>query len=502
MRALVAAAVFAGVLPLPGGAAAEASKPAFPVSGSNFTVRLTITGMRYAPAYGDASAPPGRQFLILNAEWRDVIDADFARGRELPLGAKDDNLSESLALLIDRETSIPVASREPDTAHLAENDPDLIAHSGGSTDAVYLRKVVGLTNAEGKRSLVYYALAAPAATASGELVFEVPLARPETLELRYHDPTGGDLAIPLIGAKASAHARAEPPDPPDTQTNEVLAIAARVAADDPPAVAPPPGRRWVTVAFQGRSRLKVEDAFPPYDPAHPAGATWWRPDPTGWVEFHESVNVIADGALPCGLEKESELPADPEFPAQGWARFRLRFLVPAETKSLDLECFFPDYTIPGHDAAVTPKPMRFHLAGPPATEGKAAGGKQIVDGDLQFTVSGHRLLSELAGEKAADGERFLVVGFQIRNHGAEVGRFTAGDQCVWFNQGQETPPDDLSSRAPHAPPASFPIGPGEFRAFEVAWRVPATLKKLEMGLKGNVVAEKFTLAADAAAHAP
>jgi hypothetical protein len=394
--------------------------------------------------------------------------------------------------VIDHAASYPVTTREPDTAHLAEDDPDIIGHSGGSTDAAYLRKVVGLKNTEGRRSLVYYALAAPGATARGELIFEIPVGKAQALEVRYHDPTGGDLTVTLLGGKSPGHETAEAADPTGAQTNEVLTIAARLL-DASPGVPPPPGRRYVTVEFQGRSRLKVEDQYPPYDPAHAAGETFWRPDPTGWAEFHDSVNLIADGAWPSGLEKESGVPAEILFPAQGWARFRLVFLVSAEAKALDLACYFPDYTIPGHEAAVTPKPMRLHLAGSPPPDAKMAGGKRIVDGDLEFVLAGNRVVGEFAGEKAADGERFLVVAFQMRNKGADVGHFTVAEQCVWFNQGQETAPDELSSRGAHAPPASFPIGPGEFRAFEVVWRVPAALKKLEMGLKGNVVAEKFTL---------
>jgi hypothetical protein len=490
---------FSFLLLLVAGPCALAAPTAWPVSAKNYTVRLAVTGQHTVPAYGENSAPDGRQFLLLDAEFTDVIDSAFATERGLPDGAKNDNLAESLTLVIDGETSIPVATREADTAHLDPEDSDIVGRSGGSTDAAYLRKVVGLKNAAGKRSLVYYDLARPGASVRGELVFEVPttIATARSLELRYHDPVGSDLSLMLSGTRSAGSATARPPDPAGMQTNEVLAVAARIVdgpvqAENPP----PPGRRYVAVEFQARSLLKVQDQYPAYDSTHAAGEMWWRPDPVGWVEFHDSVQLIADGALPCGLERESDVPAEPEFPARSWGRYRLVYLVPEKARSLDLACYFPDYTIPGHDEAVTPKPMHFHLAGPPAVApGAAKPEKRIMDGALEFSVTGHRLTGELAGEKAAEGEQFLLVDFIVRNTGQEVGRFIVAEQCSWFNQGQENSPDDISSRGPHAPPATFPLGPGEARAFQVAWRVPVGLKKLEMGLKGNVVAEKFTLPA-------
>ena len=478
---------------------AAAADPAvvLPASLHNYTVRLTLRALRVAPEYGGERAPDGRQFYVFTVTWEDVIDPAFAKERDLPVSAKDDNLSDSLALVVDDHVVVPVLAHEANTAGLDPNDPDLVSHSGGSTDAAYLRKVVGVKDAGGKRSQVYYALDQPGAQAVGEILFAVPTAPWHRLELRYHDPIGGDGGVLLAGPAGPA-AAAEPAagDPPGTQTNEVFALAARL--DQDPAVgpaAPPPGRRYIAVDFQGRSLLKVEDQCPPYDPTHPPGATFWRPDPAGWGDFSDELQCVADGRFPGVLDKASDVFDSVQFVPGVWTHHRLVFLVPAAARTLDLTCFFNDYEIPGHDDKVTPRPMRFHLAGPVAAPfSPPAGAEQhIVDGPVVDDVLRHAVVAQFGGLAAAPDERFLVVDFAVRNTGTEEAEFHAAEQLVWFNEGDEVPPDDATDRGPLAPPPYLKLAPGDARAFQAVWRIPARLKQAQLGLKGNEAAERFTL---------
>ncbi|HEY4301421.1 MAG TPA: hypothetical protein VGM73_11130 [Candidatus Didemnitutus sp.] len=477
--------------------AAAGSAADAPLSAQNHTVRLTVTARQWRDTYGENHAAAGRTYLILDAQWTNVIDSAFAASRNLPVEAKNDDLAESLALVVDGHDSFPLTLREAPTANLDTNDADIVGHSGGSTDAAYLRKVVGLQNAAGRRALAYFDLEKPGSSSRGDLVFEAPAAEGHTLELRFHDPTGGDFALPLAGKSAAPGAESAAEDPPGRQRNDIFALAAHLSANPARGLPPaPPDRRYLTVEFQARSLVKVEDQFPAYDPSHAQGETFWRPDPAGWTGFSDDLFVIADGSLPCGLDPATILPGDLEFPATGWGTLQLVFLVPTSAKALELECFFADYTIPGHEGTVSPPPMHFRLNGtatgatlPDKSE------KTVADGTMEFRVAAHHLVASFAGEPAAEGERFLLVDFAVQNHGPDVGRFTVAEQCVWFNHGDETVPDDISARGPQAPAASFALASGETRRFQVAWRVPATAKKFEMGLKGNQVAEKFTLAA-------
>ncbi|HVU18432.1 MAG TPA: hypothetical protein VHD32_16125 [Candidatus Didemnitutus sp.] len=486
-RALLSGLVFA---------AATAHAADSPAAAQNHTVKLTISSSHWETAYGDNHPAEGKAYLVLGAEWTNVIDPELAATRELPTGAKNDNLAEALTLVVDGRDSFPLTLREASTANLDTEDSDIVTHSGGSTDAAYLRKVVGLKNAAGKKSLAYYELPKPGAAVRGDLVFEAPRSEGHALELHYHDPTGGDFVLPLSGKTGPSRPATAAPDPEGAQKNEIFALVAKPVANAASLPAPPPGRRYVTVEFSGRSLLKVEDAYPPYDPAHAKGETFWRPDPAGWAGIGEDLFAIADGAQPCGLEKETALPADFEFPATGWGQLHLVFLVPAGAKALELECFFADYTIPGHEDTVTPKPMHLALVGKAAAAALPEKFEhKITDGPLEFRIVSHRLEKSFAGETAADNEKFLLVDYAVKNQGPDTGRFTVGEQCVWFSDGSETPPDDISARGPASPPTSFALAAGEVRLFEVAWRVPATAKKFEMGLKGNEVAEKFTLVA-------
>jgi hypothetical protein len=490
-------AILAGVGFAPFAFPAESAR-VLPASAHNFTVRLTITSLRSTTNYGEETAPAGRRFLVFGATWEDVIDPAFAASRELPAGCKDDDLSVSLSLVIDGDIIVPVAAHEANAANLDADDPDIVGRSGGSTDTTYLRKVVGLKNAAGKRSLVYYDLEKPGAKTTGELVFAAPLAPWHTLELRYHDSTGGDCSLWLAGERSSERAGsgAVAGDPPGTQSNEVFALAAHVTEDPAKnASPPPPRRRFVAVELRGRSLLKVEDEFQPYDPSHQKGETWWRPDPANWIEFRDNLQLVADGTLPCRPENLDEVPETATFAAIGSTRQRLLYLVPVSAKSLDLVCFFPSYTIPGRDADVTPTPMRFHLAGPnaAASEASRSAERKIVDGPLEFFVTRHQVAPAFAGEVAAEGERFLIVDFALRNTGAECEEFTCAEQLVWFDHDSERAPDEITARGPLAPPPFFHLPPHELRAFQVVWRIPAKLAKAEMGLKGNAAAEKFSL---------
>ncbi len=499
--------------------AAVAPLPTGPVTAHNFIARLTVSAPHLEAAYGDTPAPEGRQFLVLHAKWENVIDAAFAASRDLPVSATDDNLSESLAVAVDGRDELPAFTQEANTANLDTNDTDIVGHTGGAVDASYLRKVVGVKNAAGKRALAYFALEKPGASVEGDLLFAVPKAGWRSLELVYRHPVGGTFRTVLAG---TAEASTPEKDPAGMQSNEVLALAARLS-EDPARVdaTPPQGRRYVAVDLQGRSLVKVLDQYPPYDPSHPAGAEWKRPDPAGWLEFAQDVELLVDGSLPCNMEPIGDPAAQATFPPDSWHHIRLVYLVPAGEHALDLVCFFPTYQIPGIEGDVIPKGLRFHLAGPaaPAVAKPAGVEHQVQDGPLAFSFTGHRLTRTFAGETAADGESFLVVTLSIKNTGTEMEEFKASDQLSWFKPPEEapdkprvqekrngkpydpgesaetveTPPDDITVRGPLAPPAFFYVPPGETRRCEVVWRVPSSLSVAHLGLKGNTAAEKFPL---------
>jgi hypothetical protein len=203
---------------------------------------------------------------------------------------------------------------------------------------------------------------------------------------------------------------------------------------------------------------------------------------------------------------------------------QLIYLVPATTRTLELECFFPSYQIPGIDGDVTPKLMRFHLAGPAAVAPMANEKTEhtIMDGPMEFRVNSHAVAPAFAGQPAGEGQRFLVVDFAARNSGNETMEFKSPEQLVWFKPPDapeggdsprkfhekrngvaydpasagdevETAPDEITARGPLAPPDFFYLEPGATRAFQVVWSVPIGLAQARLGIKGNTVADVFTL---------
>jgi hypothetical protein len=498
-----------------------------PATARNFAVQLTITGQHLQTEYGADTAPAEKQFLVLNVRWEDVIDRTFAAERNLPVGAKDDNLTETLSLLIDHTAAVPVFAHEVDTAHLDPEDPDMVGHTGGAVDASYIRKVIGTKNAAGQRSIVYLALAEPGQAVTGDMLFAVPVGgKWHHLELLYHNPVGGDFRLPFFDDGEGQPAPAREVDPPGAQTNEVLSLAARLKDDLPADLAPAPtGRRYVAVEFSGRSMLKVKDAYPAYDPAHQPEETFWRPDPASWSEFRNMVQLVADGTLPCAPVNAEALPETAGFLPSPWTHLQMLYLVPVGARTLELECFFPTYDIPGIDGGVTPKLMRFHLVGPSApaaSAGKAKTEHTSTDGPMEYRVTAHSLASGFAGETSVDGQKFLIVSFTVHNSGDEVMEFKSPQQLVWFKppdapetttsahkfrekrngvlvdqadagEEVETPPDEITSRGPLAPPDFFYLEAGATRAFQVVWQVPAGLRQVRLGIKGNTVADSFIL---------
>lgn len=471
-------------------ASAAGLSTTFPVSAHNYTVRLTVTGARYEPVYGDEKAPDGRRFLVLEATWENLIDPAFAERRNLPAGAKADNFRDTLSLLIDGEAFAPAYVKDINLANLDPEDPDLTGHA--STGATYIRQVVGVKSAQGVRSLAYYNLEKRGEKKSGDILFAAPAHDSKNLELVFHDPIGGDLRLVVAGHAVKSE------DVPGAQTNPALAVAAKLS-EDPAKIddAPPAGRRYVAVELTGRSLMKVMDQLPPYDPSHEPDAQDWRSDPIDWNEFRENVHLLADGRVPCALQVREDTPSDPVFSPMIWSKFRLIYAVPREARTLDLECYFPSYTIPGVDHDVQPPPMKFHLAGPtvppPGLPDKPE--KKILDDKMEFYVVRHAALSTFGDENAEGGERFLVVDCLIHNTGSDTEEFGAAEQLVMFAaDGSQIDLDSATFRGPHAPPADrFRVSPGGTYAFQVAWRASAKLARVEFGLKGNTVAEKFTL---------
>lgn len=467
---------------------AEVAPFHLPASAQNYLVKFTALGAHLEGSYGDFTAGDGQRILVLAATWENKVDVALADKRNLPYRVANDDFRESVQLVIDGRELVPALVLDTNTAYLDTEDHDLLgqASAGGS----YIRKTSGIKNAAGKRAQAYLALEKPGDRTTGDLLFALPARDWQSLELLYRDPLGDNFRVLLAGAVPVV------PEPANVQNNEVLALAARLVEDQAPAAtAPPRGRRYVTVDFHGKSLLKVQDAYPPYDPGHEPEALRWRPDPARWIEFRGAVEIIADGTLPCGLDPLSDVPDIALFTPETWTKHRLVFLVPAKAKTLDLVCRFATYQIPGIDHDVAPKPMRFHLAGPVATAPTPSTKPEVklVDGGLELLVVHHGTQASVAEVAAEPGEKFLVVDFVLHNAGTEVEAFKAGEQLTWFGPDGAVPPDEVSALNPLTAPQSFGLAPGESRSFQVIWRIPAKVTAVELGLRGNFAAEKFKL---------
>jgi hypothetical protein len=456
-----------------------------PITAQNHRLRFTVSHVATQDHYGDTTAPEGQIFVVCTGTWENVIDKAFAAERNLPDRALDDNLAESLSLTTSEGLTVPAAAREPDTAHLDANDHDVVGHSGGATDAAYIRKVVGYVDEHGQRSIVYIDLDHPGDKKSGDVVFLAPVAGGRPVQLAYDDPLGGEFTLNLLNEAIKPSGVPEPAAP-KIKKNDIFAIAAeatRVAPD------------LLEVSVTAKSLMTERIARPVYDPAFVADEEYNRTVATDFAEFAQSTQLVADGTQPCPRKDVSDATASITIQAKQWTRYPFRFKVPPTAKSFDLTLYFNSYTVPGHDGDDQPPPLVFHLMGPTAKKADVPAHPEakVDDEELKFYILSHRNATEFAGQKADPEQQFLIVDWFIDNPTDSIEEFKSPEQLVWFDQDQETAPNDVTAQGPFAPPPFFDLSPHQSRTFETVWVVPAKLKQAAMGLKGNHVAQRFNL---------
>ncbi|HEY9154556.1 MAG TPA: hypothetical protein VIM69_05460, partial [Opitutaceae bacterium] len=193
---------------------------------------MTIDRVTTQDHYGVTNAPDGQVFIVCTGTWENVIDKTFAATRDLPDRAVDDNLSESLLLTTSEGVTVPTAARQPDTAHLDAEDHDVVGHTGGATDAAYIRKVVGYQDEHKQRSIVYIDLDHPGDKKTGDVLFLVPVSSGRPIKMAYDDPLGGEFVLALSNEPIKSSG-SPAPAAQAVKKNDIFAIAAEATRISP-----------------------------------------------------------------------------------------------------------------------------------------------------------------------------------------------------------------------------------------------------------------------------
>jgi len=426
--------------------------PAFPLSTGNGAVRLTIDSRRTIPTYGETAAPTGRQWLVLGANWENRIDPKFAAERTLPTAYQNDDLAKHLYVVID----------------------------GGALGTL----AGALDDGAGHHSRTGIFLGQPGARLSGDLVFDIPAGPFASADLRYYDDTAGHFAVALAGSAPAGKPVAGP------VRNQVGEFGLYAIADPAPDAKAPPGFRAISLELRGRSIWTTPGDAPQYDASRPRGAQTQQVKLLDWPDTRKSLLLLADGEY-AYAPQGGTLPDSARFLPDCSTGGTLVFFVPAAAKSLELTC-----TMTGTNAGeATPDAAALHftVAGTPPSLAPARLPLQIKDEMFQVGIAARRT-AECAGEKAPDGQSFIVLDVIAENTGAGPEYFQPHSQLALVDpEGGVVEVDELTARDVHRPEDIVFVPAGARRRFELVFRCPNGATAPKLRFRGGSFEQDYAL---------
>ena len=438
----------------------------------NRAARVVVHSMTARARYGAAAAAPGRQLLVLNTEWENLIPLTLIYEKQVPTEYQIPNLADHLYLLVN-------GSR--------------VARLRGDADAL-----------PGHVKVKEFKLERIGSRARGNVVFEVPAADVQSLELRFYDYAHGHFNVPLLSPAGGAAAQAKPLSAP--LKNEVLEVAPfgveklnELAGRKAPA-----GMAFVSVDLRARSLFTVEADADAFDPKARKGAKTKVGHVADWKESRKYLQLVADGEYGYVPDPElTELEEEPRFLPDVMTGGRVVFLAPAEAKSLELRCDFPNARASTGAGTFRPKGMTLALEGKRPALPNAKPIVSVDDDVYKVAVVGQQAAAEFAGQKPADGKKFLVLDVTVNNTG-KVGEF--------FQTRQQLKHADEAGGQSELSPATFQgvrrpaelvwIPPGERRSFQAVFEVPAAETRPRLAFTGVSRADVLNLQPLGAAGAP
>ena len=435
------------------------------LSAQSRAVRLTAHSAAARQAYGPAKAGEGRALLVVDLELENIIPLTLVRDRQVATEYQIPNLSDHLYLVIDGTR----------LARLRGDGDELPGH---------------LPVKEFKLRMI-------GTTARGNAVFEVPAGGVKTVELRYYDYAHGHVAMKLAGTEEAfaAAAAAQPLAPP--QKNEV--VEAGVFALDRVAelhgTKAPDGMTYVVADLRARSTFTVEADAEAFDPKARKGSKAKIGHVADWKESRRYLQLVADGQYAYMPEPQTELGEEPRFLPDVMTGGKVVFLAPADAKSLELRCDFPNARASTGVGTFRPKGMTLALEGkrpaPPGTPAIAS----VDDDTYRIQVLGQRAAAEFAGQAAGEGKKFLVLDMVVINQGHRNGEFFQTKEQLKYaaETGEQSPLSPATFEGVRRPPELIWIPPGERRAFEAAYEIGAAETRPRLAFTGVSKAQVLNL---------
>jgi len=400
---------------------------------------------------------------VLNAEWENLIPLTLVYQKQVPTEYQVPNMGDNLYLLVN---GARVARLRPDGGDLPGHLP-----------------------------VKDFKLPRIGSKLRGNVVFDVPAEGLRTAELRFYDYAHGHMKIALVGAAGDVAGAEKPLAPP--LKNEVVEAAAYGVqkADAVGQRKAPPGMAFVTVELRARSTFTVDADAEAFDPKARPGQKTKVGHVADWKESRKYLQLVADGEYAYMAEPETELNEEPRFLPDVMTGGKVVFLAPADAKSLELRCDFPNAKASTGGGVFRPKGLTLALEGKRPAVPNVQPVVSVDDDVYRVQVVRQQQASEFAGQAAPAGEKFLVLDVTVMNRGGRDGQFFQTPQQLKYASegGQQLELSPVTYQGVHRPAELIWVPPAERRSFQAVFAVGAGERRPRLAFAGVSKAEVLNL---------
>lgn len=426
---------------------------------ANRAIRFYVDRASFQTRIGDRTAPPGYQWLVLDASFENQIALDLMLDLEYPEPVLIASLPRQLYLVANGQRVLRLAPKAREfSGHLP----------------------LGFT------------LSNVGAVGHGKLVFPVPDQGIESLSLRYYHDQYAPLVLDLMG-KTTADV-AEPivkPQANDLMHLEVHGFERRQSYGGQDA---PPGLTYAIVDLRGRSYYSIEtDAMALDEEANPqAKASLGKV--MEYLRASSMLQCVVDGQYAYArvpeLETLASVPAWlPDIAVGGKAVF----LVPEDVESLELAAHFPLFQDTSGQALGMPAPMRFALVGESSKPEPQRAIAVIKDKPTPVGIMRQRYAPAYGAHQARDGHKLLILTVSMRNESDEGGMFTVANRFRCEATGGQQPPVAVTLPGGVALQEPMWLPTDRRRTFELVFELPVDVQTALLHYKGVSVATAVDL---------
>ena len=403
-------------------------------AGRNSAIELSVKSVSLLDKLGDATAPEGMLFLVIEAQFRNLQPPQLVDGQSTPAQYQVPNLTDNLY--------------------------------GVANDSRVLKRP--RIDAGGLLSFDQLSLEKQNDTIGGKIVYEVSRnALPADVKLRFYDFAHGNIVVPILSSSFDGGKAISPPQHNQVIDGAVFAVQKSASRNGQNALA---GRTFVNIELRGRSTMVTRADAAAFDFHAKPGTKIDVGTIADWKESRKYVQLVLDGEYSYAPLPDSAIPEEPRFLPDVMTGGTLSFVVPAGYKSMQLRCDFPNAALPD-GSVVRPPGLTFAIEGTRATLPERIAIAHADDEVFDLSIVGQQASNQFAGTKADDGQQFIAITATVKNHGSKQEFFVPKDQLKYVTaSGGQDNYDDLTLQGPRPPGEQMYIPPGEQRTFQLVYR--------------------------------